>query len=125
MDYIENAINKIREEYDKLKGLSQYAKVVAPYVRDELEVFCKQDKEFAQAVVQTDKKLKDCIESTVKGCKDSVSDLTVYKRAVEFYFPGATVHMTLTIDLIGSAAAPAPETKSPSSIDLSFDELFG
>ena len=123
MDYIENAINKIREEYDKLKGLSQCANVVAPYVRDELEVFCKQDKEFAQAVVQTDKKLKDCIESTVKGCKDSVSDLTVYKRAVEFYFPGATVHMTLTIDLIGSAAAP--ETKSPSSIDLSFDELFG
>lgn len=123
MDYIENAINKIREEYDKLKGLSQCANVVAPFVRDELEVFCKQDKEFAQAVVQTDKKLKDCIESTVKGCRGSVSDLTVYKRAVEFYFPGATVHMTLTIDLIGSAAAP--ETKSPSSIDLSFDELFG
>lgn len=123
MDYIENAINKIREEYDKLKGLSQCANAVAPYVRDELEVFCKQDKEFAQAVVQTDKKLKDCIESTVKGCRGSVSDLTVYKRAVEFYFPGATVHMTLTIDLIGSAAAP--ETKSPSSIDLSFDELFG
>ena len=119
MDYTENAINKIREEYDKLKGLSQYAKVVAPYVRDELEVFCKQDKEFAQAVVQTDKKLKDCIESTVKGCKDSVSDLTVYKRAVEFYFPGATVHMTLTIDLIGSAATPQKQ-----SIGLSFDDLF-
>lgn len=123
MDYIENAINKIREEYDKLKGLSQCANAVAPYVRDELEVFCKQDSEFAQAVVQTDKKLKDCIESTVKGCRGSVSDLAVYKRAVEFYFPGATVHMILTIDLIGSAAAP--ETKSPSSIDLSFDELFG
>ncbi len=56
MDYIENAINKIREEYNKLKGLSQCANVVAPFVRDELEVFCKQDKEFAQAVVQTDKK---------------------------------------------------------------------
>lgn len=123
MDYIENAINKIREEYDKLKGLSQCANVVAPYVRDVLEEFCKQKNEFAQAIVQTDKKLKDCIESTVKGCKSSLSDLTVYNRAADFYFPGATVHMTPTIDLIGSAAAP--ETKLPSSIDLSFDELFG
>ena len=123
MDYTENAINKIREEYDELKGLSQCANVVAPYVREVLEEFCKQKNEFAQAIVQTDKKLKDCIESTVKGCKSSLSDLTVYNRAADFYFPGATVHMTPTIDLIGSAAAP--ETKSPSSIDLSFDEVFG
>ena len=119
MNYTDNAINKIREEYDKLKGLSQCANVVAPFVRDELEVFCKQDSEFAQAVVQTDKKLKDCIESTVKGCRGSVSDLTVYKRAVEFYFPGATVHMNLTIDLIGEAGTPQKQ-----GINLSFDDLF-
>lgn len=123
--YKDEAIERIKIEAEGLKSLSPQGNAVSKDVCNVLIMFCEQDDEFAQAIVQTDKKLKDCIESTVKGCKSSLSDLTVYKRAVEFYFPGATVHMTLTIDLIGSAAAPAPETKSPSSIDLSFDELFG
>ena len=121
--YKDEAIERIKTEAEGLKSLSPQGNAVSKDVCNVLIMFCEQDDEFAQAIVQGKKKLKDCIESAVKGARQSISDLEVYKRAVEFYFPGATVHMNLTIDLIGSAAAP--EAKSPSSIDLSFDELFG
>jgi hypothetical protein len=38
------------------------------------------------------------------GVGQSISDLDAYKKAVQFYFPGAEVRMQLTIDLIGKAA---------------------
>ena len=117
--YKKEAIEKIKAEAQALKKLSPQGNAVSKDVCNVLIMFCEQDDEFAQAIVQGKKKLKDCIESTVKGTRQSISDLEVYKRAVEFYFPGATVHMNLTIDLIGEAAAPQKQ-----SIGLSFDDLF-
>ena len=117
--YKDEAIERIKIEAEGLKNLSPQGNAVSKDVCNVLIMFCEQDDEFAQAIVQGKKKLKDCIESTVKGARQSISDLEAYKRAVEFYFPGATVHMTLTIDLIGSAAAPQKQ-----SIGLSFDDLF-
>lgn len=38
------------------------------------------------------------------GVRDSISDLEAYKKAVQFYFPGAEVQMTLSINLVGTAA---------------------
>lgn len=119
MAWKEKAIEKIKTEAEGLKNLSSHGNAVSKDVCNVLMMFCEQDEEFAQAIVQGGKKLKDCIESTVRGARDSISDLEVYKRAVEFYFPGATVHMSLTIDLIGEAAAPQKQ-----SIGLSFDDLF-
>ena len=117
--YKDEAIERIKIEAEGLKNLSPQGNAVSKDVCNVLIMFCEQDDEFAQAIVQGKKKLKDCIESTVKGARQSISDLEVYKRAVEFYFPGATVHMNLTIDLIGEAAAPQKQ-----SIGLSFDDLF-
>lgn len=117
--YKKEAIEKIKAEAQALKKLSPQGNAVSKDVCNVLITFCEQDDEFAQAIVQGDKKLRDCIEHTVRGARQSISDLEVYKRAVEFYFPGATVHMNLTIDLIGEAAAPQKQ-----SIGLSFDDLF-
>lgn len=117
--YKDEAIERIKIEAEGLKNLSPHGNAVSKDVCNVLIMFCEQDEEFAQAIVQGGKKLKDCIESTVRGVRDSVSDLEVYKRAVEFYFTGATVHMNLTIDLIGEATAPQKQ-----SIGLSFDDLF-
>ena len=117
--YKDEAIERIKTEAEGLKSLSPQGNAVSKDVCNVLIMFCEQDDEFAQAIVQGKKKLKDCIESTVKGARQSISDLEVYKRAVEFYFPGATVHMSLTIDLIGEAATPQKQ-----SIGLSFDDLF-
>ena len=55
--------------------------------------FCK------QAIEQSDKSFSDCLTATVKGAGASLEDLDVYKRAVAFYFPGADIKCTMTLDL--------------------------
>ena len=89
---------KAKQKIDKAEAKSQKAKAVKPAVCEALNNFCGQNEEFARAVVQGES-IDDCLESTVKGCGNFISDLEVYKRAARFFFPGADVKMTLTIDL--------------------------
>lgn len=93
-----NCQDKLDKEY-KVAKLSQKGKAVGPSVLNVLKDFCNQNSEFAQTIMQSDKTVRDCIEHTVSKSGNAVSDLDVYKKAVEFYFPGATVNMNLTIDL--------------------------
>jgi hypothetical protein len=134
INFKEQAFKKLDEEYKKAK-LSQKGKAVSGDVLFRLKKFCEQENEFAQAIVQTDKTISDCIAYTVKGCGSSISDFEVYAKAAEFYFPGAKVHMTLALDLVGDAAAPeltvteggaaGTEAKKKKSLEFSFDDLFG
>lgn len=77
--------------------------VMAKPVMNALKDFCLQEEEFAQAVVQGGS-FVDCMKKVASGVGNSISDLDAYKKAVQFYFPGAEVKMQLTIDLIGKAA---------------------
>lgn len=61
--------------------------------------FCEQNAEFKQAIEQSDKSFANCLKATVKGAGTSLEDLEVYKRAVAFYFPGADIKCTMTLDL--------------------------
>lgn len=62
--------------------------------------FCEQNAEFKQAIEQSDKSFADCLKATVRGVSGlSLEDLEVYKRAVAFYFPGADIKCTMTLDL--------------------------
>lgn len=79
--------------------LGKYENVVKPYVLDEICIFAKQNNEFAQAIEQSGKSFADCLKATVKGAGASLEDLEVYKRAVAFYFPGADIKCTMTLDL--------------------------
>ena len=134
MSFKEQAISKINEEYVKAK-LTSKGQAVAGCVIAQLEHFCEQEEEFAQAVVQSTKTVGECIESTVKGVGNAISDLEVYARAAQFYFPGSKVRYILTLDLIGDAAAPditisegggkAEEEPKKKSLEFSFDALFG
>ena len=90
--------DKLKNELKNAK-LSQKGGAVKNAVVSALIDFCKQNSEFAQAVEQSGKSVADCIEFTVEKAGNSISDLDVYKKAVEFYFPGATVKCQLTIDL--------------------------
>lgn len=122
-----SANEKISSEYESGKSdLSRYGKVVAESVIKALNDFCAQNSEFAQAVMQSDKSVIDCIGFTVKGCKNAISDLDVYRRAVQFYFSGADVHMTLTVDLgDGGFSNNTPITVSKSKpVELSLDSLL-
>ena len=61
--------------------------------------FYEQNTEFKQAIEQSSKSFADCLKATVKGAGASLEDLEVYKRAVAFYFPGADIKCTMTLDL--------------------------
>ena len=83
----------------KNKKLGRYENAVKPYVLDEICIFAEQNSEFAQAIEQSDKSFVDCLNASVAGVKEHISDLDCYKRAVAFYFPGADIKCTMTLDL--------------------------
>jgi hypothetical protein len=119
-----NAEDKINAELKKTNNLSRAGKVVAEPVADALKEFCRQNAEFAQAVLQSDKTVGECVESTVKNCEGALSDLEVYRRAVQFYFDGADVHMKLTVDLGDGGFSNTPITVNSRPVELSLDSLL-
>lgn len=94
--WCERAETRLKEEYDKVKGQKESAMKSA--VRDALLEFCRQNEEFAQAVAQGGS-FPDCMAAVAKGVGSSLSDLEAYRRAAAFYFDGARVNFTMTIQL--------------------------
>ena len=117
-EFIPQAVEYLAGEKNK-KRSDIYANVVNNHVADALTDFCRQDGEFAQAVVQT-KNFEGCLKAAVKGASATggLSDLTVYGQAVAFYFPGAKISFNMTIDLIGDAAVPEKPKKARLSLSL-------
>lgn len=103
------ANEKLKKERSAVSGSKE--KAMADAVLDAIKEFCRQEPEFAQAVVQSGT-FADCMKKVAAGVGSSISDLEAYKKAVQFYFPGAEIRMNLTIDLVGAAA----EEKEPVSI---------
>ena len=129
---INEAINKLAKEKKDFKGGNK-EKAMLSAVYAALENFCEQDEEFAQAVIQNSKTLSDCLAAVAKGVGNSISDLDAYKKAVQFYFPGADIRCTMTIDLVGAAASDKPpiemtskpqEPAKKSALNISLDDLF-
>lgn len=118
----EQALDKLSEGQKTVTG--QKEKIMARPVAEQLKDFCRQDEEFAKAVCQGGT-FADCMGAVAKGVGNSISDLEAYKKAVQFYFPGAEVKMALTIDLIGAAAEKQEhQEEEPRTISLSlFDFL--
>lgn len=99
--------------------LDRYGEAMKVAVHDALLNFIAQDDEFAQAVVQGGS-FEDAMKAVAKDIKNqSISDMEAYGAAVRFFFPGAEIRVSMTIDLIGEAAAPAAEEKNAVIIDLS------
>ena len=119
-EFTQKALDKVKEDQkisDKHYGIIKDGVIAA------LESFIKQDDEFAQAVVQggTMAEMFETVCKKISG-KQGVSDLEVYQSAVEFFFPGAKIEFHMTIDLCGSVREHKTER---TSLDLSFDDLFG
>lgn len=118
------AIAKLNKELSELKSSDRKIIVMKQPVHDALAEFCKQDAEFAQAVMQG-QSFGECMAAVAKGCGAALSDLEAYRRAVQFYFPGADIRMQMTVNLCASVedtAEPAPA--APVVLDL-FDLLGG
>ena len=127
------AIEKIEKELKEFKG-DKYAMVMKDRCSEVLKNFCQQDEEFAQAIVQTDKTFSDCMAEVVKKIKGNqgISDLDAFKEIVAFYFPGAGINFSMTIDLCASvkknitvsqSTAPAEPPKK-NALNISLDDLL-
>ena len=115
---------KLTAELKNVK-LGKYENVVKSYVLDEICIFAKQNSEFAQAIEQSDKSFADCLKATVKGAGSSLEDLEVYKRAVAFYFPGADIKCTMTLDLGDGGFSSKKSTEADSGkLQLDLDSLL-
>ena len=112
-NWLTPALEKLDCELGKVSG--QKEKEMAPVVLAAIKDFCKQDAEFAQAVVQGGT-FAECMKRVAVGVGNSISDLEAYSKAVQFYFPGAKVQMALTIDLIGDAAGDPVHTVQPAQV---------
>lgn len=121
---LSNWATQAHQKLDKEKNAvtGQKEKVMAGAVLAAIKDFCKQDEEFAQAVVQGGS-FADCMKAVANGVGNAISDIDAYKKAVQFYFPGAKVQMQLSIDLIGDAAAPADTKKEEPKI-LSLEDFW-
>lgn len=92
------AINRLQKEDNAVK-YDRYGQIMHSDVLNALCCFCEQNVEFAQAICQTDKTIEDCMKAVAKGVGTGISDLEAYKRAVQFYFAGATVSFKMLIDV--------------------------
>lgn len=114
--WYEQAKDKLEKSMKEVKGQREGAMKRA--VKDTLLDFCRQNEEFAQAVVQGGT-FSECMAVVAKGVGSSISDLEVYKKAVSFYFPGAKVEMQMKILL-----EPAEEPQDSGGILLDLSDFF-
>lgn len=114
--WYEQAENRLKDEYGKVKGHKESAMKSA--VRDALLEFCRQNEEFAQAVAQGGT-FPDCMAAVAKGVGSSISDLEAYRRAAAFYFDGAKVNFTMAVQL-----EPAEPEADQKGILLDLTDFF-
>lgn len=96
----DKAKSKLINEFSSVKGKKEKAMAFA--VQRALINFCDQNIEFAQAIAESDKTFGDCMSAVAKNVGESISDIEAYRRAVQFYFLGADIEYTMTINLSAS-----------------------
>lgn len=113
---IHNVEEKLNKECSGITGNKEKAMMSA--VKFALISFCKQESEFAQAILESKGSFRECMAAVAKDCGNSISDLEAYRRAVQFYFPGADIEFKMTIDLCASVKGEEKEPVSISLMDL-------
>ena len=98
MNFFDEAKEKLDREL-KAGSFDKYGNAMKGAVHQALLDFCRQDREFAQAVVQGGS-FADCMKAVGKCVTgNSISDIQAYGAAVKFYFPGAGIDVKMTINL--------------------------
>lgn len=130
---IKKAIEKLEAQKKDFEG-DRYGRAMLEDVHKALVSFCEQEEEFAQAIVQSEKNLNDCMQTISRMIVgNAISDLEAFRLAVDYYFPGAEIQYNMRINLIGSAAADTPpivmsgsqaEPQKKNVFELSLDDLL-
>jgi len=122
--WYEQAKEKL-EKGQKSGKYDRYAMVMRQRVSEKLLVFCKQEEEFAQAVVQGGS-FEDCMKTVAaeaaKYGDSGIPDEDAYKLAVSFYFPGAAISVVMRIDLCWSVRGEEPAEDN--LLRLNFDDFL-
>lgn len=113
---IHNVEERLTKESDGITGNKEKAMMSA--VKSALISFCKQESEFAQAILESKGSFKECMAAVAKDAGNCISDLEAYRRAVQFYFQGADIEFKMTIDLCASVKGEGKEPVSISLMDL-------
>ena len=95
---LKNAAEKLRREM-RSPNNSEPATLIQDKVAEALDIFCKQDKSLAEAIIKSEKTFADCCKSILSDTKPSqyISDFTAYQRAVKFYLPDADIEFAMNI----------------------------
>ena len=117
-EFQEKAVERLDAEL-KNGTFDRIASIMKKGVHDALVDFCRQDYEFAQAVVQGGT-FTDCMKAVAKNCGHGISDLDAYRRAVQFYFPGAEIEFQMAIYL---CEAEKPKEEADAVI-VNFDDFW-
>lgn len=97
MSHFTEAQSKIIQGIEEAEKGGQKERVIAKPTAEALIEFCRQSDEFGQAVLDG-KSFAECVKSVCGSIKgNACSDIEVYEKAVEFYFPGAKVDFQMTI----------------------------
>ena len=118
--WYEQAKGKLEKGAKEVKGQKEGAMKSA--VKNTLLDFCQQNEEFAQAVAQGGS-FPECMAAVAKGVASSISDLEAYKKAVNFYCPGAKINMQMVIQL-GPASEDSGAAKGSGGILLDFSDFW-
>lgn len=114
----DKAIEKTTQERKQVKGQKESA--MANAVLDMVHEFCIQSSKFAKAVVEGGS-FADCMSAVAKGVGAHISDIDAYKKAVQFYMPGAEIVVQMQIQTATTPREPVPAQ----TMLLSLDDLLG
>ena len=117
----EEAIEKLTAQ-DKEAKYDKYGAIMHSAVLEALCEFCRQNAEFARAIIETDKHIKDCLKAVSKGVGHGISDFDAYSRAVSFYFAGAKISFKMLIDVGDGVLCDRTPQEKP--LEISLDNLL-
>ena len=109
--------------YFDVKIVGNIQRIIAGPTAKALQEFCRQEPEFEQAIEQSEKDFQSCLDHIARKCagEKGVSDLDVFRAAVQFYFSTADVRFHREIDLSAGNGAPKPRKET---LSVSLDELL-
>lgn len=121
-EFLNEALKKIED--GKKTRLDKYGEAMKEEVAKALCEFCRQDAEFAQAVVQGGS-FADCMSAVAKGVKNSaISDMKAFGLAVEFFFPGAGIDVKMSINLCASVEPETQTEEKPAGLIIDLSSFF-
>lgn len=108
------AVTKIAEELKNFKGGNKET-AVSEFVASTLTKFCEENERFAEVVYKTKRTLSNCCAEVMNGCGNAISDIDVYRGAVQSYFPNADIHFLMEITITGDEPSAEELNREPKS----------